>query len=100
MPDTFALTIAFIILSSAVAAFVSRTSKDKCLKDFFHDLITLEKTNGKLICGTLNVENTGLEFVYPTRLKNESGYNEASYLLYKHEYPNCMSSKSFGQNRA
>jgi len=100
MPDTFALTIAFIILSSAVAAFISRTSKDKCLKDFLNDLLTLEKTNGKLICGKLNVENTGLEFVYPTRLKNESGYNEASYLLYKHEYPNCMSSKSFGQNRA
>ncbi len=74
MLDTFALTIAFIVLSSAVAAFISRTSKDKCLKDFLNDLLTLEKTNGKLICGKLNVENTGLEFVYPTRLKDESGY--------------------------
>ncbi|MCH7658266.1 MAG: hypothetical protein IIB05_08115 [Bacteroidetes bacterium] len=49
MPDTFAVIIIFIILSTVVAAFVRRRSRDKCLKDFLHDLVTLEKTTGKII---------------------------------------------------
>ena len=62
MPDTFAITIIFIILSTVVAAFVRRKSRDKCLKDYLHDLVTLEETTGKIIRGKLRVENTGLEF--------------------------------------
>ncbi len=49
MPDTFAITIVFIILATVVAAFVRRKSRDKCLRDFLHDLVTLEETTGKAI---------------------------------------------------
>ena len=34
------------------------------------------------------MENTGLEFVYPQKHKDEDGHDEASYILYKYEYPN------------
>jgi hypothetical protein len=35
----------------------------------------------------LRVENTGLEFIYPEKRKDEQGHDEASYILYKYEYP-------------
>jgi small nuclear ribonucleoprotein (snRNP)-like protein len=90
MPDTFAITIIFIILSTVVAAFVRRKSRDKCLKDYLHDLVTLEETTGKIIRGKLRVENTGLEFTYPTNHKDENGHDETSYILYKYEYSNIQ----------
>ena len=89
MPDTFTITIVFIILSTVVAAFIRRKSRDKCLKDFSHDLVTLEDTTGKLIWGKLRVENTGLELIYPTK-QDKNGHDETSYILYKYEYSNIQ----------
>ena len=90
MPDTFAVTVVFIVLTTVVAAFVRRRSRDKCLKDFSDDMVTLEETGGKIVWGKLNVENTGLEFVYPAKHKDKDGHDETSYLLYKYEYPNIQ----------
>jgi small nuclear ribonucleoprotein (snRNP)-like protein len=90
MPDTFAITIALIILSTIVVAFFRGRSKDKCLMDFSKDMVTLEKRNGKIIWGKLRVENTGLELIYSTRYKNENGHLETSYILYKNEYPDIQ----------
>jgi len=87
MPYT-AITIIFIVLATMVGAFVRKRSRDKCLKDFRKTMVTLEDTSGKLILGKLNVENTGLEFVYPARHKGKEGCDETSYILYKYEYPN------------
>ena len=87
MPDTFAITIIFIVLSTVVAAFIRRRSRDKCLKDFGQNMVTLEETGGKIIWGKLRVENTGLEFVYPDKHTDEQGHDETSYILYKYEYP-------------
>jgi hypothetical protein len=82
------ITIVFIVVAAAVAAFVRRKSRDKCLRDFEHNMVTLEETSGKIVWGKLRVENTGLEFVYPKKHKDEDGHDEASYILYKYEYPN------------
>ncbi len=90
MPNTFAITIIFIILATVVAAFVRRRSRDKCLKDFLHHLITLEEITGKIIWGKLRVENTGLEFIYPTSHKDENEHGETSSILYKYEYSNIQ----------
>ena len=88
--NTFAITILFIVISTIVAAFIKGRKRDKCLKDFSQDSITLEGTNGKMIWGALNVENTGLELVYKTAHKDEEGHDETSYILYKYEYPNIQ----------
>ena len=82
-----AITIIFIVLATAVAAFVRKRSRDKCLRDFEQNMVTLEDTAGKTIWGKLRVENTGLEFVYPDKQEDEQGHDEASYILYKYEYP-------------
>ena len=82
-----AITIIFIILAAGVGAFIRKRSRDKCLRDFGQNMVTLEDTAGKTIWGKLRVENTGLEFVYPEKHKDEQGHDEASYILYKYEYP-------------
>ena len=86
MPYT-AITIIFIVLSTVVAAFIRRRSRDKCLKDFSEAIVTLEQTTDKIIWGELNVENTGLEFIYPEKHEDKEGHDETSYILYKYEYP-------------
>ncbi len=82
-----AITIIFIILAAGLGAFIRKRSRDKCLRDFEHNMVTLEDTAGKTIWGKLRVENTGLEFIYPQKQKDEQGHDEASYILYKYEYP-------------
>jgi len=83
-----AITIVFIILAAGVGAFIRKRSRDKCLRDFEENMVTLEDTTGKIIWGKLRVENTGLEFIYPEKRKDNDGHEEASYILYKYEYPN------------
>jgi len=85
-----AITILFIIFAAGVAAFVRKRSRDKCLRDFEKNMVTMEDKNGKTIWGSLRVENTGLEFVYSQKHKDEDGHEEASYILYKYEYPDIQ----------
>ncbi len=82
-----AITIIFIILAAGVGAFIRKRSRDKCLRDFEQNMVTLEDTAGKTIWGKLRVENTGLEFIYPQKQRDEQGHDEAGYILYKYEYP-------------
>ena len=82
-----AITILFIIFAAGIGAFVRKRSRDKCLRDFERNMVTLEETSGMTIWGRLRVENTGLEFVYPEKHKDEEGHDETSYILYKYEYP-------------
>jgi len=81
-----AITIIFVILAAVVGAFVRRRTRDKCLRDFEHNTITLEQTSGKRVWGRFRVEHTGLEFIYPQKHYDKDGHEETSYLLYKHEY--------------
>ncbi len=82
-----AITILFIIFAAGVGAFVRKRSRDKCLRDFERNMVTLEQKSGKTIWGNLRVENTGLEFVYSEKHQDEEGHSETSYILYKYEYP-------------
>jgi len=82
-----AITILFIILAAGIGAFVRKRSRDKCLRDFERNMVTLETKSGKPLWGALRVENTGLEFVYSKKHRDEQGHDETSYILYKYEYP-------------
>ena len=85
-----AITIIFIIFAAGVAAFIRKRSRDKCLRDFERNMVTLEDTSGKIIWGRLRVENTGLEFVYSQKHRDRDGHEETSYILYKYEFPNIQ----------
>ncbi|MBW8001153.1 MAG: hypothetical protein FVQ80_03920 [Planctomycetes bacterium] len=96
MPDTFAITVIFIVVSTLIAAFVKRTKRDKCLKDFAGNTVTLNLTAARTTAGKLRVENTGLELTYPpdtdtnTKRSAEPRMEKTSYILYKHEFPNIQ----------
>jgi len=85
MPDLFTLTIAFVILSTLVSAFIARRKKDLCIRDFQSYNVTLEKNDGEVIKGLLNVQPTGLEIVHKEKQEVE-GRIEFTFLLYKFEY--------------
>ncbi len=85
-----ALTIIFIILATLVAAFIRRLTRDKCLKDFENNEVTLERDDSKVAWGKLVVENTGLELLYPSTHKDSDGHIERSYILYKYEFPHIL----------
>jgi len=89
MLDSFTITLFFIIIAALISAFSRRVKRDKCLYDFNNDPVSLEKITGKITAkGILNVENTGLEFIYPKEIKNEeSKLVMCSYIFYKYEYP-------------
>ena len=85
-----AITILFIIFVAGLGAFIRKRSRDKCLRDFEHNTITLEDVSGKTVWGKLRVENTGLEFIYRDKQKDADGHEETSYILYKYEFPNIQ----------
>jgi hypothetical protein len=85
-----AITIIFIILAAGIGAFVRKRSRDKCLRDFEKNMVTLEEKSSKTVWGNLRVENTGLEFIYNEKHHDPDGHDEASYILYKYEYPNIQ----------
>jgi len=85
-----AITILFIIFAAGVGAFVRKRSRDKCLRDFEKNMVTLEQKSGETIWGKLRVENTGLEFIYPEKHEDPDGHDETSYILYKYEYPEIL----------
>ena len=87
MFDTFTITIIFLVAGALVASFMKGRIRDKCLVSFSGDIATTDLTTGRKIWGRLVVENTGLEFVYPSLHEHKDGYKEASYILYKFEYP-------------
>lgn len=85
-----AITIIFVIVATLVAAFVRRITRDKCLVGFEKNMVTLEKNDGKKIWGRLEVENTGIELVYPEVSNDDDGHIETSYIVYKHEYSHIV----------
>lgn len=86
--DTFLMTLFIILIFSIVAAFIRRGKKDKCLKNFKNDVITLETIDGTIEAkGLLNVENSGLEFMYPYKVQDFGKQIQSSYILYKYEFP-------------
>lgn len=89
MPDTFAITIIFIVICTVTGAFIKGRSRDRCLSDFSGFPVTLEKTSGKVIWGDLRVENSGMELIYSAPYMDEvDGHIETSFILYKAEYGN------------
>lgn len=90
MPDVFTITLLCIVLVTLAAAIIRRVRRDKCLRDFAGDEVTLEEVGGKVVWGNLRLENTGLELVYGERRQDAEGHDESSFILYKNEYPNIQ----------
>ncbi len=87
MPDTFAITVLFIIFCTIFGAFIKGRTKDRCLRDFSGYPVTIEKSDGKVVWGGLRIENSGLELHYSEPyIDKKDNQAETSYILYKSEY--------------
>jgi hypothetical protein len=93
-----AITIVSIILATIVGAFLRKRNRDNCLRDFEHNMVTMEEISGKTVWGKLRVENTGLEFVYSDKYQDADGHEETSFILYKYEYPKIQAVIRFHDN--
>jgi len=80
----FLITVALIVFSTLLIAFIKHMKKDKCIKSFKSDIITVYFNDGKNIKGRLDLENTGCEFI----IEHPDSGTKRSYILYKEEYPN------------
>jgi small nuclear ribonucleoprotein (snRNP)-like protein len=88
--DAATITIIFIVLSALLAVVLKKVKKDKCLKDFIDDMITIELLNGKEYKGVLNLKSSGMQFHYPELIKDENNLKYLSFLIYENEYPDIQ----------
>lgn len=83
--DTFGLTILIIVLTTLIASYIRRITKDKCLKSFEGYIVTLEFVDDSTYSGKLEVESTGMEVIYQESTV-EGGIIKMSHIVYKDEY--------------
>jgi len=86
----FLISILLIVLVTMIGAFIRRRSRDKCLKDFSENQVTLEQIGGKVIWGKLRIEHSGLELTYSGAKTDAKGHFESSFILYKNEFPSMQ----------
>ena len=79
----FLITVAVIVFSTLLIAFISHIKKDKCIKNFRSDTVTIYMIDGRLMKGRLDVENTGCELI----MDDPFDGTKQSYIIYKEEYP-------------
>ena len=88
--DAATITILFIIFSALLAVVLRKIKKDKCLKDFRDDIITIELLNDQQYRGELKLKSSGLKFNYPELIEGENNLKFLSFLLYKNEFPDIQ----------
>lgn len=96
MQNPVVITILAIILSSLLIAYIRRVTKDRCLKAFQNDYVTLLLSDQREISGRLVVESTGIEVVYDIQEFEDEPKQEgdvfvpelhhASFILFKTEF--------------
>lgn len=82
---TLLATGALIILITMIGAYLRSSRRDECLKSFEHFHVTLERTNGKVIWGELELESTGFELLYRDSVQ-DTHHVESSYVVYGSEF--------------
>jgi hypothetical protein len=82
---TLLATIALIFLVTMVGAYLRSRQVDRCLKSFDGFHVTLERADGSVIWGVLELAPTGLELRYRGAVQDAS-HLESSYVFYAAEY--------------
>ena len=82
---SFILTLAVIVLSTLIGAYVRSRRKDRCLNDFSGYHVTLERKNNRVVWGDMLLQPTGFELVYHSDVEDDH-HMETSYIYYKDEY--------------
>lgn len=82
---TLLATGGLVILITMFGAYLRSNRRDPCLKAFEHYHVTLERSNGRVIWGELELESTGFELLYRDSVQ-DSNHVESSYVMYGSEF--------------
>jgi hypothetical protein len=82
---TLLATGGVIILITMFGAYLRSSRCDPCLESFNDYMVTLERADGKVIWGELELESTGFELSYRDSVQ-DSNHIESSYVLYGSEF--------------
>ena len=78
---SFFISIGLVFLLALVDAYLRSTLKDRCLKSWEGFHITVERANGKVIWGVIQVEPTGMELSDLDTVQDEK-HIESTFLIY------------------
>ncbi len=85
--NPFAASVIVLVLVTVIGTVISRQVRDRCMKDFEGYPVTLELKDGTVYHGELDVEKTGLEFIYE-KTTPQDVLMKTSFIIYKPEYGN------------
>ncbi len=91
------ITLGVIFFITLLGAWLRSRRKDECLTAFEGYHVTLERVDGRIVCGTVHVEPTGTEFLYRHAVQDQH-HVEASYILYQSEYENIQAIYRFADD--
>ncbi len=92
----FFLTLVFVFGGAIVTALLTRWSRDKCLKLLNGDRVTIERSDGAVVWGTLDVLSEGVEVRFTTPGVDRLGRRRSSVMI----YPAELTGKTLGLLRA
>jgi small nuclear ribonucleoprotein (snRNP)-like protein len=80
--NDFWLTMAILFAAAAVAAFMARRKRDRCLKYFTDEPVIIPMESGKWIWGRFFAYPKAIELVFDNPQPDDSGRVKANYILY------------------
>ena len=85
--DPFYISLFLIIIVLIIGVTSKARNKDRCLKHFKNNLVSIENINGEIFAkGILKVKSTGLEIIFPKIINPTQNISQTTYILYKYEY--------------
>ncbi len=90
MDYVFLLTLLFIFLTAIISAYIARSNRDRCLKDFDDFHVTIELKDGRIIWGKLAVFSNGLETLYKLPHRDTRGHLETSAIFLQAQLSNIQ----------
>lgn len=78
-------TVGLIFFLTLLGAYIRSRSRDTCLKSFQDFPVTVERCDGRIIWGVMELESSGLELRYLDSVQDVN-HVESSYLLYASEF--------------
>ena len=85
LDSLFFLSLLFIFATAIVTALVTKWSRDKCLKFFAGDHVTLERDDGRCVWGELEVYSQGVEVTFASPGTDRIGRRRSSVMVYPAE---------------
>ncbi len=85
MDSSLFVTVGLIFLVTLAAGYVRSRFTDRCLRSFHGFNVTLQKTDGKLVWGSMDLSSGGMELTFPQR-EGDGPRLKTTYLLYAGEY--------------